>query len=137
MGTRLFQWLFSSLCRPVFGDRVCPLCEREIPSHQNYFDHLNSDQLNNVYGLKVLRNILENGSQSVMDLASCVLYPCQSPSTLIFLHVLNTTIVMCLFCTCYPERAMHVNFELWTILSGPHTAPQQHSPIRATCHLSL
>ena len=50
-GTRLFQCLFSSLCRPVFGDRVCPLCEREIPSQQNYFDHLNSDHLNNVYGL--------------------------------------------------------------------------------------
>ena len=42
---------FSPLCRPVFGDRVCPLCEREIPSHQNCFDHLNSDHLNNVYGL--------------------------------------------------------------------------------------
>ena len=81
-GTRLFQCLFSSLCRPVFGDRVCPLCEREIPSHQNYFDHLNSDHLNKGYGPEVLRNILENDSQSVLDLASCVLslYHCQSPS---------------------------------------------------------
>ena len=63
-------------------DRVCPLCQREIPSHQKYFDHQNSDHLNNVYGLKVLINILDNDSQSVMDLASCVLslYPCQSPS---------------------------------------------------------
>ena len=72
-GTRLFQCLFSSLCRPVFGDRVCPLCEREIPSQQNYFDHLNSDHLNKGYGPEVLRNILENDSQSVLDLASCVL----------------------------------------------------------------
>ena len=81
-GTRLFQCLFSSLCRPVFGDRVCPLCEREIPSHQNYFDHLNSDHLNKGYGPEVLRNILENDSQSVLDLASCVLslYHCHSPS---------------------------------------------------------
>ena len=72
-----------TLCRPVFGDRVCPLpvCERKIPSHQNYFDHLNSDHLNNVYGLEVLRNILEDDSQSVLDLASCALslYRCQSP----------------------------------------------------------
>ena len=30
----------GSLCRPVFGDCVCPLCEREIPSSNS--DHLNN-----------------------------------------------------------------------------------------------
>lgn len=32
------QCLFSTLCRPVFGDQICPLCKC-LPTHQNYFDH--------------------------------------------------------------------------------------------------
>ena len=33
------------------------------------------------------------------------------PKPLSLVHVLNTTIVMCLFCMCYPEREMHMKFE--------------------------
>ena len=47
--TRLSQYLFSTLCHLVFGDHICPLCESQIPSHHNYFDHLNSIHLNDEY----------------------------------------------------------------------------------------
>ncbi len=39
-GTCLFQHLFSSLCRPVFGERKCPHCEGTIPHEQTFFGHL-------------------------------------------------------------------------------------------------
>ena len=31
-GTKLMQHLFNALSRPVFGDRICPHCERQHPS---------------------------------------------------------------------------------------------------------
>ena len=78
-GTRLSQCLFSTLCHPVFGDRICPQCESQIPSHHNHFDHLKTVHLNNEYSEDVLTNILEDNSQSIWNLASIVssLYHCQ------------------------------------------------------------
>ena len=48
-GTRLTQCLFHFLCRPTFGDRLCPHCATEIPPNQSYFEHLNFDNLDNSY----------------------------------------------------------------------------------------
>ena len=71
-GTRLTQCLFHSLCRPTFGDRLCPHCTTEIPRNQSYFEHLNFDHLDNSYDQDEIETILEEGGQLVMDFAKSV-----------------------------------------------------------------
>ena len=77
MGTRLIQCLFSSLCRPILGDRSCHLCSTEIPLNQSFFDHLNFSHLDNNYNQDVVKTILEEGGQAVMNFAEHVSVFCQ------------------------------------------------------------
>ena len=39
-GTKLAQCLFRCLCKPLFGDRMCPHCNTQISSNLTYFEHL-------------------------------------------------------------------------------------------------
>ena len=85
-GTRLTQCLFHSLCRPTFGDRLCPHCITEIPRNQSYFEHLNFDHLDNSYDQDEIETILEEGGQLVMDFAKSVSEFHHSHSELNFHH---------------------------------------------------
>ena len=56
-GTRLVQLLFRSLCRPTFGDHLCPHCSSTIPIDQSYFEHLFHCHIN--FNLDSLSSMLE------------------------------------------------------------------------------
>ena len=85
-GTRLTQCLFHFLCRPTFGDRLCPHCATDIPPNQRYFEHLNFDHLDNSYDQDEIETILEEGGQLVMDFAKSVFEFHLSHSELNFHH---------------------------------------------------
>ena len=84
-GTRLTQCLFHSLCRPTFGDRLCPHCTTEILPNQSYLEHLNFDHLDNSYDQDEIETILEGG-QLLMDFAKSVSEFHHSHSELNFHH---------------------------------------------------
>ena len=39
-GTKVAQVLFKILTRPIFGEKICPLCSSSITSEPTFFDHL-------------------------------------------------------------------------------------------------
>ena len=66
--------------RVTFGDRLCHLCSTEIPPNQSFFDHLNFAHLDNNYDQDVVKTILEEGGQAVLNFAEhvsvfCHFYP--------------------------------------------------------------
>ena len=65
-GTRHFQSLLSTLCRPIFCERKCPLCATVISINLTFFAHLNDNHLNHQYGLDEVRNIVEDGGQQLI-----------------------------------------------------------------------
>ena len=71
-GTRLVQLLFRSLCRPTFGDRLCPHCSSAIPIDQSYFEHLCHCHIN--FNLDSLSSVLEGDSNNLFRLASSLPY---------------------------------------------------------------
>ena len=120
-GTRLVQLLFRSLCRPTFGDRLCPHCSSAIPIDQSYFEHLCHCHIN--FNLDSLSSVLEGDSNNLFRLASSLPYNshCVNYLPLLFgvVVICHVTLVFLLFflyffvyivstCVynCYPERAM-------------------------------
>ena len=42
LGTTVSQAIFGLLCRPVYGDRICPYCSDAIPGSDTFVQHLSS-----------------------------------------------------------------------------------------------
>ena len=64
-GTKAGQSLFSYLCRPVFGDRSCPICNEVVAN--TFFEHICQEHVNVDIG--TLPTILEGDSSGIVNLS--------------------------------------------------------------------